>query len=89
MEETLTSMTGLEKLFLACAVFSGILLAIRMVLQFVGGGDGDVDADVDVDVDVDADVGIDADVGDGEVALEGAAASFRLLTFQGLTGFFL
>ena len=104
MEALLISMSGLEKLFLACALFGGILFVIRMVLLFIGGsadidtdvdigGDvdfgGDVDIDMDVDVDVDADVGVEADVGDGEVALQDSTASFRLLTFQGLTGFFM
>ena len=87
MEATLTGMTGLDKLFLACAVFGGILLAIRMVLQFVGGGDGDVDGDVDVGMDVDVDA--DMDVGDGDVSIADSGASFRLLTLQGLTGFFM
>jgi membrane protein implicated in regulation of membrane protease activity len=104
MEALLISMSGLEKLFLACALFGGILFVIRMVLLFIGGsadidtdvdigGDvdfgGDVDIDMEVDVDVDADVGVEADVGDGEVALQDSTASFRLLTFQGLTGFFM
>jgi len=84
--------SGLEYLFIACAALGGGFFIIRLALFFIGGfGDADADADVgDVDVgDVDADVG-DVDVGDvdGDVgdAIE-AAASFKLLTVQGITAF--
>ena len=73
----LRSLNGLETVFLACAALGFVLLVVRLLMQFVGGDGGDADADVDVDVDVDVDAGMDADV------------SFRLLSLQGLTGFFL
>jgi len=85
--------SGLDLLFILCASIGGGLFAVRLVLFFLGGfGDADADADVgdagdvgDVDVgdagDVDADTG--GDVGD---AVE-SAASFKLLTLQGITAF--
>jgi len=101
MEQVLSSMTGLEKLFLTCALFGGTLFVIRIVMQFIGGF-GDVDTEIDAggveaDFDIDADVGVDVDIdaeaqidaGEGEAAIEDSTASFRLLTLQGITGFFM
>ena len=66
---------GLEKFFAVCAVVGGIFFVIRLVLQFVGG-DGDFDGDIDGDIDADLDGG-DSDI------------SFKVLSFQGLTAFFM
>jgi membrane protein implicated in regulation of membrane protease activity len=110
MEALFGELSGLEKVFLTCAILSGILFAIRMVMFFLGGfADADADADVDVDVDVDmdmdmdmdmdvdmdvdADIDVDADVDAdaGELSAEPGTSdiSFRLITFQGITGFFV
>ena len=68
-------MSGLELFFLICAVIGGGLFVVRFVLQLVGGHGADVNTDIDVGhADVDH---VDADV------------SFRLLTLQGLTAFFM
>ena len=77
MIAVLNEMTGLEKFFLVCAILGGICLVIRLILQFVGG-DSDIDGDADIDIDTDADAG----GGDSDV-------SFKLLSFQGLTAFFM
>ncbi|OGW41818.1 MAG: hypothetical protein A2010_06480 [Nitrospirae bacterium GWD2_57_9] len=70
----LSGLTGLEIFFLVCAVTGGGLFVVRFIMQLLGGGDLD-DADIDVGH---ADVNhIDADV------------SFKLLTLQGLTAFFM
>jgi len=79
--------SGIEKLYLVCAVIGGILFVVRLVLQFVGGdGGGDYDAGgADIaDIDVDGDVGghLDGDMHD-------AYLSFKILSFQGLTAFFM
>ena len=71
----LDNYTGLEKFFAVCAVIGGILFLIRLILQFVGG-DSDVDGDFDADIDTD----VDADDSD---------ISFKVLSFQGLTAFFM
>ncbi len=81
MNEWLAGLTLLEKIFAGCAIFGGIGLGIRIILQFLGGI-GEADADIDADVDVDADVGGEAAAGDSDVG-------FHLLSLQGITGFLL
>ena len=72
------TMTMVDKIFLGCALFGGSLFVIRVALFFVGGvAEADVDVDVDVDGEMDMDHGGDSDV------------SFKLLTFQGITAFFM
>jgi membrane protein implicated in regulation of membrane protease activity len=73
--------SSLEKLFAFFAAFGGGLFIIRMILMFVGG---DADMDTDVDVDIDGDVDVDSDMEGGDTDI-----SFRLLSFQGLTAFFM
>jgi membrane protein implicated in regulation of membrane protease activity len=104
MEALFGELSGLEKVFLTCAILSGILFAIRMIMFFLGGfadADADADVDVDVDVDMDVDMDVDADIDvdvdadvdadAGELSAEPGTSdiSFRLLTFQGITGFFV
>ncbi len=94
--------SGLETLFLVCAIIGGVLFVVRLALQFIGGGSGghDVGGISDVgDVDVGgADVhGIDihgADVhgdfgADGDFDVHDTYLSFKILSFQGLTAFFM
>ena len=70
------TLNGLEKFFVTCAIIGGILFVFRLIMQFTGA-DADTDADVG-DIDVDSDVaGSDTDI------------SFRVLSFQGLTAFFM
>ena len=78
-------MSILEMLFVGCAILGGGLFFIRVVLMFMGGeseADGDVDVAGDVDADVDADADVGADAG-------GSDTSFKILSLQGLTGFFM
>jgi hypothetical protein len=87
MVASLEQFTGLEKLFLVCAVAGGILFVIRLVLQFLGGdssGHQDMGSPVDM---------VHTDVGTGH-ACDGTSGhdaylSFKLLSFQGLTAFFM
>ncbi len=74
MTGLLTESTGLEKFFLICAFLGGVTFLIRFVLQ-LAGGNSDVNADIDVG---------HADVVHGDVD-----ASFKILTLQGLTAFFM
>ena len=74
------------KTYLTLAVVGSFLFAIRVVLTFIGfDGDHDVDGDVDT-----ADISDDID-GDGHA--DGAdmhtEMSFTVLSFQGLTAFFM
>jgi hypothetical protein len=95
-------MTPVDQVFLGCAVVGATLFVLRLIMFFVGFGEADVEADFDVDVDMDfdADVGgdvdMDADVGgdvDADVDAGAGAhahdAGFKLLSFQGITGFFM
>ena len=68
--------SNLEKIFTFCAMVGGGLFMVRMVLLFIGG-DTDIDIDGDVDTDFDSDTASDTDI------------SFRFLSFQGLTAFFM
>jgi len=78
MEAYFAGLTGLEKVFLGCAVFGGGLFILRMVLMLVGADSSDADMDVDMDVDA-------GDATDGDHA--DIDAGLRLLTFQGMTAF--
>ena len=105
MLASFSDLTGMEKFFAGCALLGGICFVIRLVLQFVGGGDTDADGgggfdahDGGFDAHGGADGGFDADSG-AEVAHGGMEAhathldhgemSFRTLSFQGLTAFFM
>jgi hypothetical protein len=72
-----------EKVFAVCAILGTVLFVVRLALFFVGG-DSEADGDFDVgDADFDGDVGeFDADVGDSDV-------SFRMLSLQTVTAFFM
>ncbi len=67
--------SGLEMFFLVCAGFGGGLFLVRFVMQLVMG----VEADGDVDI----------QVGHSDVTHGDADVSFKLLTIQGLTAFFM
>ena len=98
----LFGMGGMESLFAVTAVLGSVLFVVRLILMLMGGfADADAELDVDGDVgdagfDADGDVGdadVDGDVGDAEVDAEGRVSSsdtsFRLLTLQGITAFFM
>lgn len=100
MSEWFQSLTILEKVFTFAAGFGGFLFLIRIVLMFVGMGDSDVDADGGGDIDADGgdfdadggDMDADGDVdGHHDAPHDGVGdmLSFKLLSFQGLTGFFM
>jgi len=90
----LDGLSGLELLFACCAVFGTVLFVIRLVLMFVGGIDDAHSADAG---DMDAGAGdFDAGAGDFDAAdmdhtgdLHDSDISFRLLSLQGLTAFFM
>ncbi len=81
MGEWFVALPGLEKTFFLCAVAGGALFLIRLVMQFLGG-DTDAIPD-DIPDDIAADAAFDIEVmGDSD-------ASFQMLSFQGITAFFL
>jgi len=85
--------SGIEMLFLVCAILGGVLFVVRLALQFLGGdsgGDHDVGGVSDVgDVDAGgADVHGDF-TGDAHLDAHDTYLSFKVLSFQGLTAFFM
>jgi cytochrome bd-type quinol oxidase subunit 2 len=87
MPEFYSQLSGIEKMYLVCAVFGGILFVVRLILQFVGGdsgGDSDVGAAADV-----GDVDVDGGFEDAGADVDDAYLSFKILSFQGLTAFFM
>ncbi|PIZ64488.1 MAG: hypothetical protein COY19_08935 [Candidatus Marinimicrobia bacterium CG_4_10_14_0_2_um_filter_48_9] len=74
MAELFSKFNGLEMFFLVCAIIGGMLVFIKLILQFMGGGD----VGTDVDLSGDFDPGhVDSDVG------------FRLFSLHGLSSFFM
>jgi membrane protein implicated in regulation of membrane protease activity len=75
MAPTGFGLKGLEIFFLISAITGGALFVVRFVIQLIGGSDADTDTDIDV--------------GHGDVMHPDADISFKLLTLQGLTAFFM
>ena len=82
MGDYLASLSGLEKIFLACAVFGGGLFVLRTILMLAGFGDSDSDTDAGDVHDLDDHLD-DLD----HATHSGADAGLRILTIQGLTSF--
>ena len=90
MPAFIENLNGLELLFACCAVFGTVLFAIRLIMMFIGGIDDAHSADAhdmgDMDTgtgDVDgADMDHTGDVHDSDI-------SFKLLSLQGITAFFM
>ena len=70
--------SGLELFFLICSFIGGGLFIARFVVQFFAGSDG-IDSNADVDI----------SAGHGDVVHGETDTSFKLLTLQGLTAFFM
>lgn len=84
MFDWVDSYQGLDLIFLLCAVFGGGLFVLRVILLVFGAGfDADGDAGGHGGV---GDVG-DSDVHDGH--FHDTDASFKLLSMQGVTSFFM
>lgn len=77
-------LSGLELLFASCAVFGTVLLAIRLLLLFIGGFDDGHTADTG-----DMDGGMDAGDMDHTGDMHDSDLSFKLLSLQGITAFFM
>jgi hypothetical protein len=86
MLDWFNELTALEKAFAFCAAFGGMLFMVRVVLMLFGMGDHEADVHPDVDGDI-------ADQVDAGVESAGQADasdfSFKLLTMQGVTAFFM
>ena len=67
--------SGLEFFFIICALIGGGLFVVRFMIQLFGGSSADADTDIPV--------------GHADVAHTDVDVSFKLLTLQGLTAFFM
>lgn len=76
--------TGLDAVFLFCAVIGGTVFVIQTILQFIGfAGAEQGDLDMGLDADLDADAGL-SDHGPHD-----SDSSFRYLSLQTLSTFFM
>jgi membrane protein implicated in regulation of membrane protease activity len=91
MTEWFDSLTHLQTVFFVFATIGSVLFVVQLVLILIGGGDADAEMDLDggdldtgdmVASDVDGDMDIDHDHPSSD-------ASFKLLSYQGLTAFFM
>lgn len=88
-------MTGVDTVFAGCAILGGVLFFMRLVLFFVGhhGGaedvGGDFDGDVGADFDVGGDFDGDVDAADAIDAHADSDVSFKMLSLQTITAFFM
>jgi len=73
---------GIEIFFLICAVVGGFFVAVKMILQFVGG---DAETDFDTDMEIDAGGGhTDSDVGFKVLSLHSLSAFLMMFGLVGL-----
>ena len=80
------SLNAVEKIFFICAVLGGVMFILRLLLSLFGGHhDADMGGDVHGGFDV-HDVQDVQDVHDGH---HDSDASFKILSLQGLTAFFM
>jgi membrane protein implicated in regulation of membrane protease activity len=85
----ITDVTAMERVFIVCAALGGCLFVVRMLLMFISGmGHGDVTGTGHGDVG-----GAGHDVAGGDATHPGGSTdsdvSFKALSFQGLTAFFM
>jgi len=78
----------IEIIYWAATIIGGTLFLLRVIMMLIGGGfgDGDVDIPHDVEIPHDMDIGGDTDLAGDHAA---ADTSFKLLSVQGLTSFFM
>ena len=88
-------MDWLELVFLGSAVLGGTLFILRMLAMIIGGldfGDSELPTDFDVDaspgLDMTGDFDSDLDL-QGDIEHASAMLSFKFLSLQGLTAFFM
>lgn len=86
------NLNGLELVFVCCAIFGTALFVIRLILMFVGGVDDAHSADAGDVGDMDAGH-FDGDFDSGDIDHTGemhdSDMSFKLLSLQGITAFFM
>jgi membrane protein implicated in regulation of membrane protease activity len=91
MTEFFESLKPIEKVFLISAILGGAIFLVRLVLFFIGMGHHGMDTDSGFGSDVGHDVGHDVDAPHGD--LQGHAddteSSFKFISLQSITAFFM
>lgn len=84
----MSDLTWIEIIYWGSTIIGGTLFVLRTILLLVGGGIGhdDFDTHFDGGIDVDHDISLDADHTD---SFADSDFSFKLLSMQGLTAFFM
>lgn len=91
----MSNLTWIETIYWVSTLIGGTFFILRTIMLVVGGFDdidtdfdADLDADIDFDGDLDADLDTDLDA-DADFGHSETLTSFKLLTIQGLTAFFM
>ncbi|HOK96599.1 MAG TPA: hypothetical protein P5175_02805 [Anaerohalosphaeraceae bacterium] len=84
----LLNISGLELLFACCAVFGLILFVIRLILMFIGMGSEGLDSADAGHIDTGA-MESPGQGGDFHSGLHDSDLSFKTLSLQGITAFFM
>ena len=84
MMDWINSLSTIQQIFILFAAIGSVLFLIRMIMLFIGMGDDGDAGDMDG-----GDGDVDMDHGDGDMDHADSDASFSLLSFQGLTAFFM
>ena len=86
----MNDLTWIELIYWVSTIIGGTLFILRTIMMLIGGGledtdfdGGDIDTDFDAGVDADIDTGVDVDTHSS------SDVSFKLLSMQGLTAFFM
>jgi membrane protein implicated in regulation of membrane protease activity len=88
----MADMLWIEIIYWAATIIGGTLFILRVIMMLIGGGfgDGDVDVPHDLPHDIPHDVHLDGDMhADVSGDHPSANISFKLLSVQGLTSFFM
>lgn len=83
-------LSRIEIIYWASTIIGGTLFLLRTIMMLVGGGLGGEDFDTDFDGDLDVDVSMDFDHAiDHAGTSSDSDFSFKMLSMQGLTAFFM
>lgn len=87
----MAGLSWIEIIYWAAAIIGGTLFVLRIIMMVIGGGldHGDVDIPHDLPHDIPHDVHIGGDMHAEAGDHDAADASFKLLSVQGLTSFFM
>ncbi|MBI9044494.1 MAG: NfeD family protein [Anaerolineaceae bacterium] len=81
----MSEITWIEALYWAATIIGSTLFILRTLMMIFGGGFDDADVDLDMDGDFD----FDGDLEDAHMGAADSDFSFKLLSMQGLTAFFM